>query len=83
MFRRLKQDKCQKHAFVSDTKSNFLFCRGFLFSHAKNCPLGGMEKGQKVILHYPNFRHIRAARLKVTVQFERRFRLMEHISVIS
>ena len=29
---------CDQLSLVSDTKSNFLFCRGFLFSHAKKKP---------------------------------------------
>ena len=29
----------------------------------KNCPFGGMEKGQKSILDYPNFHYIQTAQL--------------------
>ena len=59
MFCCLKQDKCQMNIFVSDTKSNFLFYRGFHFSHAKKkiTFYRGVEKDQKVILDYPNYRH--------------------------
>ena len=47
----------QKGIFVSAVVSSSVM--------PKNCPFGGMEKNQKTVLYYPNFRYIRTARLSI------------------
>ena len=44
-------------------QTNVIFFSAMIFTSVlpKKYPLGGMEKGQKVILDYPNFWHIRTA----------------------
>ena len=48
---------CDYHDYQTQ---KVIFFSAVVFSSVmlKNCPFGGMEKGQKAILDYPNFRHV-------------------------
>ena len=51
---------CDYHEYQTQ---KVIFFSAVVFSSVmlKSCPLGGMEKREKVILDYPNFRYIRTA----------------------